>query len=274
VQITLLGTGSPIPHPDRAGPATLIRAGDQQLLFDCGRAVVMRLAAAGLMDLNALTALLITHLHSDHTTALSDVLTTRWIFQEGPDPLRVLGPQGTQEYCDGVLAAMAQDIRYRVAHHADLNHEPECAVTEVSEGVVFDEGGVVVRAALVDHGPVRPALSYRVEHDGKSVVISGDTVPCEGLDRLCAGADAYVQTVLRRSVVEAVPRARLQDILTYHSDLEGAGLTAARGGVGTLVLTHQMFPPQPGGEQEWIDEVGEVYDGDVVWGEDLLTIEV
>lgn len=274
MQVILLGTGSPIPHPERAGPATLVRAGGLDLLFDCGRGVVMRLAGAGIIDPNALAALLVTHLHSDHTTALSDLLTTRWIFQDQDSPLRVIGPEGTEEYCDAVLTAMAHDIRYRRAHHADLNHEPSCDVDEVAQEVVFENAGVTVTSALVDHGPVRPALSYRVDHDGKSVVISGDTVPCDGLDRLCEGADVYVQTVLRRSIIEAVPRARFHDILTYHSDLEGAAGTAKRGDVKTLVLTHLMLPPAPGQEQEWIDEVQAIYDGEVVVGEDLMTIEV
>lgn len=278
MDVVLLGTGSPLPHPERAGPATLVRAGDANLLFDCGRAVVMRLSGAGLPDPNGLTGLFVTHLHSDHTTALSDLLTTRWIFQSEDHPLRVWGPDGTGEYVDRVLEAMRHDIGYRIAHHATLNHEPSCDVTGVSDGVVFDENGVVVRTALVEHGPVRPALSYRVEHDGKSVVISGDTVPCEGLDRLCAGADVYVQTVLRRENVLAVPNERFHDILTYHSDLEGTARTAERGGVQKLVLTHLMPPPPPGDDESWAEpwlvDIRAIYDGDVVLGRDLLTVTV
>lgn len=276
MDIVLLGTGSPLPHPERAGPATLVRAGEANLLFDCGRAVVMRLAGAGLPDPNGLTGLFVTHLHSDHTTALSDLLTTRWIFQSEDDPLRVWGPEGTGHYVERVLEAMGHDIGYRIAHHATLNHEPSCDVTEVSDGVVFDEGGVVVRAALVEHGPVRPALSYRVEHEGRAVVISGDTVPCEGLDRLCDGADVYVQTVLRRENVLAVPNERFHDILTYHSDLEGTARTAERGKVAKLVLTHLMPPPPPGDDESWAEpwlaDIRTIYDGTIVVGRDLLEI--
>ena len=95
ITITLLGTGSPIPSPDRAGPATLISAGDEHYLVDAGRGVLMRLAALGLGAPN-LAAVLITHLHSDHITDLNDVITTRWVMTFQPTPLTIVGPVGTR----------------------------------------------------------------------------------------------------------------------------------------------------------------------------------
>ena len=88
IEITLLGTGSPLPNPDRAGPATLVRAGDATLLVDCGRGVVMRLTAAGVLPIG-LSAVLLTHLHSDHITDLNDVITTHWVMSPAPTPLRI-----------------------------------------------------------------------------------------------------------------------------------------------------------------------------------------
>ena len=86
---------------------------------------------------------------------------------------------------------LGPDIGYRIDHHEDITEGPELVVTEVSAGdVVFDDGGVTVRVGATDHWPVEPTVGYRIEHDGKAVVIAGDTVPCDGLDRLCAGADA------------------------------------------------------------------------------------
>ncbi len=78
IEVTLLGTGSPMVDPNRAGPSTLVRAGDQTFLVDCGRGVLMRAAAVGVGAAN-ISALLLTHLHSDHITDLSDVITTRWV---------------------------------------------------------------------------------------------------------------------------------------------------------------------------------------------------
>ena len=131
IEITLLGTGSPLPNPDRAGPATLVRAGDATLLVDCGRGVVMRLTAAGVLPMG-LSAVLLTHLHSDHITDLNDIITTHWVMSPGPTTLHVYGPAQTQLVVDGILAMLAPDLGYRVAHHADLTWTPIVEVHEVA----------------------------------------------------------------------------------------------------------------------------------------------
>jgi ribonuclease Z len=144
----------------------------------------------------------------------------------------------------------------------------------VSDGVVFDDGAVKIIAAPTDHAPVRPTVGYRVETEGRSVCIAGDTVPCEGLDQIAAGADVYVQTVIRTALVRAIPSSRLQDILDYHSSIEDAAATAARAGVSTLVLTHLVPPPWPGTEEEWGDEARAIFAGVVVVASDLTELEL
>jgi len=273
MQVVTLGTGSPLPDANRAGPATLVRAGGRDLLFDCGRGVLMRAAAVGTGAV-AFDTVFLTHLHSDHVTDFNDVVTTRWAMGMTENPLRVVGPEGTRRFTERTLEMLRDDIGYRLAHHADLQWEPRCDVTEVSDGVARDDGVVRVLAAPTDHAPVRPTVGYRVEADGRSVVVAGDTVPCAGLDRLCAGADVYVQTVVRRSLIEAIPVARLQDVLGYHSSVQDAAATAQRGGVGTLVLTHPVPPPAAGTEAEWVAEAAEGFSGPVVFAHDLWAHEV
>ncbi|MDZ7732802.1 MAG: MBL fold metallo-hydrolase [Acidimicrobiia bacterium] len=273
MELVVLGSGSPLPDPDRAGPATLVRAGGLDLLFDCGRGVLLRAAAAGTGP-PALRAVLLTHLHSDHVTDFNDVFTMRWAMSPAPNPLTVIGPPGTGDFVDATAAMLAPDIGYRRAHHDDLDWDPPTEVTEATEGVVLDESGVRVVAAPTDHRPVQPTVGYRVEADGTTVAIAGDTVPCAGLDELCRDADVYVQTVIRRKLVEAVPVPRLQDILDYHSDTEDAGRTASKAGVRTLVLNHLVPAPSPGTEQEWIDEAAAHFDGEIVVAHDLLSITV
>jgi ribonuclease Z len=169
---------------------------------------------------------------------------------------------------------MAADVGYRIAHHDDLDAPPACTVTEVDHGVAFERGELVVTAALVDHGVVRPAIGYRFSHAGSVAAWSGDTLPCPGLDELCAGAACYVQTVVRRDLVERVPVQRFLDILDYHSDVVGAAKTATAARVGTLVLNHMVPAPVPGTEAEWIAlAVDAGFDGDVVVAHDLLTID-
>jgi ribonuclease Z len=243
-------------------------------MIDCGRGVLMRLSGAGLM-VPQLTAVLLTHLHSDHTTDFNDIVTTWWVMPgSGGRALRVIGPPGTQAFVDGTIEAMRADIRYRIDHHADINEPPAIDVTEVTDGVAFEADGVRVVAGLVDHGVVRPAVGYRDEADGASVCWPGDTLPCDGLDELARDVDIYVQTVVRRGLVEMVPVQRFRDILDYHSDLPGAGGTGKRARVKTLVLNHPVPAPLPGTEQEWIDEAAAEFDGNIVFAHDLLKLSV
>jgi len=271
IDVTLLGTGSPLPSPDRAGPATLVRAGGLNFLFDTGRAVNMRLAASGVVP-PMLTAILLTHLHSDHITDLNDMITGRWVMSPEPNPLPITGPVGTSGVVDAILAMLEPDIGYRLAHHEDLNVGPEPVVTDVDGGVVFDQGGVRIVAAATDHRPVEPTLGYRVEHDGAVVVIGGDGVPCAGLDELCAGADVYVQTVLREDLVRQIPFQRFLDTIDYHSTVQQAADTAQRAGVKKLVFTHQVPAPAPGTEAEWIALAADIFSGEIVMGIDLTTV--
>jgi ribonuclease Z len=275
MQIITLGTGSPLPDPDRAGPATLVRAGGLNLLFDCGRGVLMR-AAAVPVGPSGFTTVFLTHLHSDHVSDLNDVITMQWAMSMAPAPLRIVGPVGTATFVERTLTMLRDDIGYRVAHHDDLTWEPMVEVTEVTDGVVFEQDGVRVLAEPTDHRPVHPTVGYRVEADGAAVAIAGDTKPCDGLDRLCAGVDLYVQTVVRRSAIEAFPVPRLVDVLDYHSDLAEAAATATRNGVGTLVLTHPVPAPPVGSAlaAEWVDETRAGFTGDVVLAHDLQAFEV
>jgi ribonuclease Z len=271
LEIVTLGTGSPIPDPNRAGSAILVRAAGTTLLVDCGRAVVMRLAGAGVFP-PMLDRVFLTHLHSDHITDLNDVITTRWVMSPVESPLPVTGPPGTAALLDRTLAMLDHDVQYRLDHHADLSWRPTCETTEVSDGVAWETDSVRVVAAPTDHRPVHPTVGYRIEAEGKVVALAGDTIPCEGLDRLCAGADVYVQTVVRPDLVRAVPSPRFNDILDYHSSCEDAGRTAAKASVGTLVLTHPVPPPAPDTDAEWVAQAAAEFTGDIVLAHDLWSI--
>jgi ribonuclease Z len=273
IEVTLLGTGSPLPDPNRAGPSTLVRAGSSTFLVDAGRGVVMRAAAAG-SGANQLTAVLLTHLHSDHITDLGDLVTTRWITTFEPSPLMVVGPPGTKAVTSGILQSLTADIGYRTTHHADLDGPPPVHVQEVGAGVVWDGNDVIVRVAATDHRPVEPTIAFRIEYDGTAVVIAGDTVPCATLDALCAGADALVITAIRRDLLEPIPLPRLQDILDYHSSVEDAAQTAARAGVGTLVLTHYVPAPDPAAYDEWRAIAAAHFNGRIELGDDLHVVRV
>ncbi len=275
IEVTLLGTGSPIPDARRAGPSTLVRAGGQTFLIDCGRGVLQRAAAIG-VGANNLTALLLTHLHSDHIADLGDVLITRWVSNFTPDlpPLPIIGPPGTAEVVENMLKAFSPDIGYRIAHHADLTAPPQVEVEEVTEGVVWGRDGVGIRVAQTDHRPVAPTIGFRIDHEGASVVLAGDTVPCPSLDELASGAGALVHTVIREDLIDPLPMQRIRDICDYHSTVQQAAQTATRAGVGILILTHYVPALVPGQEDQWRALAASAFDRQIEIGDDLHRVEV
>lgn len=279
VKVTLTGTGSPLPDPNRAGPSSLVQAGNQNILIDAGRGVGMRLPAAGVLP-PMLSAIFLTHLHSDHICGLNDIVTTRWIMSPVRNPTVIYGPVGTQKVVDGMLEMLSADEHYRLDHHEDLREIGHMAivVNELSPGDSFSLGDVSVTVHRTDHRPVAPTIGYRIQYAGVSVAIAGDTVPCDELDVMCAHADIYVQTVLREDMVRAIAsmlptQQRFLDILDYHSTVQQAAMTATRCGVKTLVLTHYVPAPPPGQEDEWRTLAAEHFTGEIVVGPDLTVIE-
>ena len=273
MRVVTLGTGSPLPDPNRAGPSTLVSVDDQHLLIDCGRGVLMRLAAAG-VGAAQLSAVLITHLHSDHLTDLNDVITTRWISTFESTPLTVVGPPGTQAVVDSIESMLRADTGYRLAHHDDLTEAPITEVIELTEGPVELPGGPRITAAPTDHRPVEPSVAYRIEHDGRAVVLAGDTVPCTGLDSLTRGADILVHTAIRADVIANIPIARLNDVCDYHSSIEQAADTAKRAGVSVLVLTHHVPAHPPGQGDEVAAIASRNFSGRIVVADDLTTVTI
>lgn len=279
MKVTLLGTGSPLPSATCAGPSTLVQAGTQNILVDAGRGVIMRLVGA-MMPPPLLTAVVLTHLHSDHICDLNDVITTRWISSPAAGPLPIYGPVGTRKMIDGLFAMLAFDEGYRLAHHDDLRAAGgmKVEVHEIEAGATFTLDDVTISVHATDHRPVAPTIGFRIEHNGVVAALAGDTIPCDGLYDMCADADIYVQTVLREDLVRTfaplVPMTeRFLDILDYHSTVEQAGQTAAKCNVKTLLLTHFVPAIQPGQEDEWRAMAAAFFSGEIVVGPDLTSVE-
>jgi ribonuclease Z len=196
--VTLLGTGSPIPEPDRAGPATLVEAAGLKLLFDVGRTAPVRLAQVN-VALGALDRVFITHLHSDHVAGLPDLWLSGFLpmqYGQRKGPLQIVGPPGTTKLAEGLSAAYEVDVRSR------LRTSPEAAPTTVISGTEFSQDGLVfeasdvrVTAFRVDHVPGMDCFGYRIDYAGRSVVISGDTTVSENLIKYSAGTDLLIHEV-------------------------------------------------------------------------------
>src|SRR6476646_8690053 len=188
LRVILLGSGGgPGPNPQRFGTSTLVVAGTEKLLFDCGRAATIRMAQMGML-LGEVDKLFITHLHSDHIIGIPDLFLTGWASQGRSVPLRVWGPDGTRDMMAHLEKAFAFDIHVRRDVDELFPAEGIKAVaTDIREGGVYDESGVKVTAFLVDHGPVTPAFGYRIDYKGHSVALSGDTKPSDNLVKLSRG---------------------------------------------------------------------------------------
>lgn len=273
--ITITGTGCPIPSATRAGPGVLVRHGDLALQFDAGRSTVMRLTGAGLA-LGELSAVFVTHHHSDHLTGLQDLVLSRWVMDRTAEatPLPVLAPAGpATEFVAEMLDAWRHDVAVRNLHmgRTDLpavDLRPFEYPSTPAE--VWREGGVRVLAGQVRHEPVRPAVGFRVETPDGVVAITGDTLVCDEVAALATGADVLVYEAMRFAPLEQLPRYR-QIILGYHADTRLIGAQAAELDVATLVLTHLIPPPDAPGERELfaadVREAG--YGGAVMVADDL-----
>ena len=279
MKVTLLGTGSPLPSATCAGPSTLVQAANQNIVVDAGRGVIMRLIGAACPP-PFVSAVLLTHLHSDHICDLNDIVTTRWIASPAATPLDVYGPKGTKRMVDGLIDMLALDEGYRMEHNDDhrAGIGMKVNVIEVEAGESFSIGDVRISVHATDHRPVAPTVGYRFESDGVVAALAGDTIPCAELDEMCADADIYVQTVIREDLVRTfaplVPTGeRFLDILDYHSTVQQAAQTAARANVKTLLLTHFVPAIQPGQEAEWHAMAAEHFSGEIVIGPDLTAVE-
>ena len=269
--VITLGTGTPVPNPERSGAATAVVVGRQVLLFDAGPGVMRRVAAAGL-PIDGVTAAFITHLHSDHTLGLPDLILTSWVMGRGT-PMRLVGPPGTRDMVGHLLAAWAEDTLVRVK---GLEHgRPggyRVNATEVTGGVVFDSGGVKVTAVRVPHGEWTYAFAYRVETRDRKIVIGGDTRYSDAIAEAAKDVDVLVHEVYPETRVAPENRPGgdvwpqyLRDAHT--SDVE-LGRLAARANPKLLVLSHVLFMGAP--EQEVLDGIRRGgFTGRVVFAKDL-----
>jgi ribonuclease Z len=242
-RVTLLGTGSPQPVMNRFGPGTLVQAGDQTLLFDCGRGVTQRLFQLG-VKLGAANKLFLTHLHSDHTVGIPDLWLTGWLeppWGQRKGAFQVFGPLGTRNMMENLGRAYEWDIKTRIADQKLAKENVAVSVTEIKEGVVYDREGVKVSAFEVNHGDlVKPAFGFRVDYDRRSVVMSGDTRFNENLIKHATGTDLLIHQVAAvRPELLASPV--FQVILAHHTKPEEAGIVFI-GSITANVIVQDLTP--------------------------------
>jgi ribonuclease Z len=263
LHVGLCGSGAPMPDPTRAGPCTVVVAGKRMYVIDAGEGSVRKLSLMNLPP-GQVSALLLTHFHSDHIADVGELMLQHWGTGAAQSPLPVYGPTGVEQVVQGFNAAYALDDGYRVAHHGPKVMPPAgaggvahpFAIDRAGPDVtLIDEPDLKVIAFPVDHRPVEPAVGYLFVYKGRRVVVSGDTAPSPRLEAAAKGADVLVHEALAPNLVaiqrqEALKAGRsnlaaiFHDILSYHTTPEQAAAIAQRAGVRYLLYTH-IIPPLP-----------------------------
>jgi ribonuclease Z len=273
LKVTLLGTGNPRPSIDRFGPSILVEAGKETLLFDCGRGATIRLSQAA-VPFSSVTALFLTHLHSDHVVGLPDLWLTGWVMGRHV-PLQVWGPAGTTEMLKHLEDAYAFDVHVRRDVDERLSAQGALLTgNDIDEGVVYQNDGVRVTAFRVDHGLVKPALGYRIDYQGHSVVLSGDTRPSENLVKFAQGTDVLVHEVFDPEayfdVGNSMTPEQRKRVREHHTTPEEAGRVFTKVAPKLAVYSHIVPPDVP----DVVPHTRKTYSGRLEVGEDLMTIEI
>lgn len=276
-RVVLLGTGTPNAVPERSGPAVAVVVDDRAYLVDAGPGVVRRAAAAArdlgveALGMQGLDRVFLTHLHSDHTLGLPDLLLSPWVLDR-PTSLSVWGPPGTVDMMRHIEAAWDRDVRIRTdgLEPRDANADAwRAEATDVSEGgLVYEDDLVRVFAVPVHHGSWGHAWGYRFEGPDRTVVISGDAAPSESLVAACDGCDVLVHEVYSDAGFRTRPPEWQRYHAAFHTSATELAELAGRARPGLLVLYHQLFWGVD--DQTLLDEVvGAGYTGRVVSGRDL-----
>jgi ribonuclease BN (tRNA processing enzyme) len=282
-QVVFLGTGTPLPDPDRSGPCTAIVVNGSAYLFDAGPGLVRRATEAFRKGVTALDSVnlriaFLTHLHSDHTAGLPDLIFTPWVMNR-KEPLELYGPKGTRAMASYILKAWDEDIQLRL--HGLEHGMPNgyrVNVHEIQPGVVYKDANITVKAFPVVHGSWKQAFGYRIEAPGKTIVISGDTAPTASVIENCNGCDILIHEVYTEGSTLKVSEEWQKYRRSYHTSTVELAEIATKAKPKLLVLYHRSNPGcdqvgahcgDSGSEEEMIGEIRAHYSGKVVAAHDL-----
>lgn len=276
-EVILLGVGTPVPFMHRFGPATLVKAGNKYLLFDSGRGVTQRLFQEKI-PLGKIDHLFLTHLHSDHVVGIPDLLLTGWLnspFARRKGNFMVTGPEGTADMMKHLEMAYSWDIETRIKDQGFSRVGVTTKAKDMTAGVVYDQDGIKVTAILVNHGAkIKPAYGFRIDYDGRSVVISGDTKFNKSLAEAAKGVDLFIHAVAaaKKELLESSKHWGV--IMDHHTEPEDVGrvFAIAKPKMGAfyhlVTLTNgKIKPPSVG---DLVKRARTTYDGPLTAGSDRL----
>lgn len=271
-QIVILGTGNPNADPDRSGPSLAIVVNDTPYLVDFGPGVVRRAAAASRNGIKALAAknlrvAFATHLHTDHTIGLPDLIFTPWVL-ERESPLELYGPPGIKKMTGNILEAYREDIHIRIDGLEPANETGyRVNVHEIKPGVVYKDQNVTVKAFVVPHGSWKHAFGYRFETADRVIVISGDTAPTLAISQECNGCDVLIHEVYSAEKFTTRPPVWQKYHSSFHTSTKELAEIAAKARPKLLILYHQLY--WGASDEDLVREIEQTYKGRVVSARDL-----
>lgn len=245
-RLVVLGTGTPNPDPDRSGPALAVVANGTAYLVDAGPGIVRRAAQAerngiGALEASRLGIAFLTHLHSDHTVGLPDLIHTSWVLERAR-PFQLMGPRGTSAMARHLTAAWEEDIRIRT--EGPQPHTKEGWVIEardVAPGIVYRDSNVTVTAFEVPHTNWPQAFGYRFQTRDRVIVVSGDATPNDAVVAACNGCDLLVHEVYSAEAFKTRPVEWQRYHAGSHTSTVELAALASRARPKLLVLYHQLY---------------------------------
>ncbi len=293
MHVILLGSGGPLSNTERVSSGFAVIAGGEFIMVDVGPGVVRNMNLER-MPAGKISALFLTHFHSDHISDLGELAFMTWA-QGREGKLKVYGPEGVDRVVNGYNMAYAQDSSYRTAHHGEAYMPSKNAgmipitvsIPNPDEPVAFfNRNGLKASIFQVDHSPVKPAVGYRFEYKGNVVVISGDTVKTKTLPRFAKNADLFlcealdVKTIMMLSEIakelnNPLLSKQMEDVTDYHMTPVQAAEIAEEAGVEKLVYIH-VVPPILNFiiEPMYLEGTDDVFDGEIILGEDGMRFEL
>ena len=262
--IIILGSGTPVIDPEREGPTIAIELNDNIYLFDAGRGIIRRAVQAHL-PLSKLKTLFLTHLHSDHTVGLPDLIFTAGV--EGRVGLDIYGPRGTKKMIKHLLKAYKEDIKIRTKGLEEANlqaYNPH--IMEIQTGYIFIDDCVQIEAFKVNHGNW-PCFGYKIICPDKTIVISGDTTPTELLIKKAKGCDILIHEVYSFTGLLKRNKSKQRYHASMHTSSKELGVIAAKIKPKTLILYHQLY--WTGNDEDIISDIKENYNGVIISAKDL-----
>lgn len=278
-QLVILGSGTPNPNPERGGSAYAVIVDNTPYLVDFGPGAVRSFAAlmpawgGGMkeMDVTKIEHAFLTHIHSDHTTGLSDLLLTPWIMGR-ENKLNLYGPKGLEKMAGSLLDAYADDIDYRVNGTQPSNGTGyQFNFTELADGVVFQDINLKVEAFKVNHGDFEDAYGFRFTSKDKVIVFSGDTGPSKSLERYAKDADILVHEVYSNAGFLKKTKDWQIYHRGHHTSTYEVGEIASRAKPKLLVLSHILF--WGADERDILEETRTTFSGNIKIAEDLMVIK-